>query len=184
MSKSTNKKPKSGYLTCVITGKKHYVYGPSFEKKIAKFGSLEELAKHFISSKAKKLLKQGLSQQEVRDKLKIKTKLPEVDDIILIRNKIKKVNKREKKNDNSDYLQSAEFLLKKQKELATRNTYESFKAYVEYFTGGPNRCQVENGGTCQQPQVWYSNDEYCDGCTWYQYCLVSSKRLSKKTKNQ
>jgi len=184
MSKPSNKKPKSGYLTCLITGKRHYIYGPPFERKIAKFGSLEELEKHFISSKAKKLLKQGLSQQEVRDKLKIKAKLPEVDDIVLVRNKIKKVNKREKKVDNTSYLQSEEFLLKKQEELATKNTYESFKTFVELFTGGPNQCQIPNGGTCQQPHIWYQNDEYCDGCTWYNYCLVPSKRVSKHFKNR
>ena len=169
---------KSAYLTCLITGKKHYVYGPSLAKKIAKFGSLEEFQNHFISSKAKKLLKQGLSQQEVRDKLKVKISLPEVDDKILLRNKIKKINKREKKT-NANYLNSEEYLQRKREEQSSINKYSSFKSYVELFTGGPNGCQVPHGGTCQFPNIWYSNGEHCDGCKWYEYCLVGKKRLSK-----
>ena len=106
-------KAKSAYVNCLITGKKHYIYGPALVRKIAKFGSLQDFEKHFISTKAKKLLKEGLTQQEVREKLKVKQVLPEVDDLILIRNKIKKVNKRVKKNDTGNYIDSDVYKAKK-----------------------------------------------------------------------
>ena len=181
MQKGAKKQIKSAYVACLITGKKHYVYGPTLVKKIAKFGSLEEFQKHFISGKAKKLLKEGLTQQQVREKLKIKTVLPDVSDTILIRNKIKKINKRDKKEDNSEYLSSERYLSRKRDELINANRYSSFKAYVELFTGGPNGCQVQSGGTCQYPNIWFDNDEHCDGCTWYEHCLVKRKRLMKKS---
>lgn len=176
----SKKQIKSAYINCLITGKKHYIYGPTLTKKIAKFGSLEEFQKHFISGKAKKLLKEGLTQQQVREKLKVKGNIPDVEDIVLIRNKIKKINKREKKEDNSEYLNSERYLTSKRQEMMNMNRYSSFKAYVELFTGGPNGCQIQSGGTCQYPNIWFDNDEHCDGCSWYEHCLVKRKRLMKK----
>lgn len=173
------KKIKSINAVCLITGKSHYIYGPSLVRKIAKFGSVEMFLANFISTKAKKLLKEGLSQQDVRVKLKIKRELPEVSEEVLLRNKIKTVKKREKKQ-TSSYLESTEYAEKKRIENETINNWDSWKTYVEHVTGGPNGCQVKHGGTCQQPHVWFSNGEHCDGCTYYKYCLVAGKRLIKR----
>jgi hypothetical protein len=172
-------KIKSIYATCLITGKQHYIYGPTLQRKVAKFGSVESFLSNFISTKAKKLLKEGLSQDEVRQKLKIKAKLPEIAEQILIRNKIKKVNKRQKKSGIS-YIDTAEYAAKKKIENETINNWDSWKSYVENATGGPNGCQIKHGGTCQQPHIWFGNGEYCDGCSYYQYCLVGNKRLLKR----
>ena len=49
MKKIVKKEIKSAYINCLVTGKRHYVYGPTLIKKIAQFGSLEEFQKHFIS---------------------------------------------------------------------------------------------------------------------------------------
>lgn len=185
MKKIVKKQIKSAYINCLVTGKRHYVYGPTLIKKIAQFGSLEEFQKHFISGKAKKLLKKGLTQQQVCEKLKIKHTLPDVSDTVLIRNKIKKIIRRERKENTGNYLESERYLSAKRNEVINYNRYESFKAYVELFTGGPNGCQVQKGGTCQFPTIWFDNDEHCDGCPWYEHCLVKRKKLMKKsTKNR
>lgn len=175
------KKVNSTYAYCIITGKRHYLYGPQLERKIAKYGSLEEFEKHFISGKARKLLKQGKTVDEIRKQFGIKPNtMPVISETILLRNKIKQKKRREQKVDNSNYLQSKEYLEKKKNEQQRINTYSSFKAYVEYITGGPDGKQIERGGTCQRPDIWYGNDEYCDGCEFYQYCLVAGKRLMKR----
>jgi len=181
IKQKVKQKIKSIYATCIITGKKFYIYGPSLQRKIDKFGSIDAFFANFISSKAKKLLKEGHTQDDVRTKLKIKQKLPEVSEEILLRNKIKKPNnnKRNKKQV-SGYLESAEYAAKKRIENDTLNNWDSWKAYVENATGGPNGCQIKHGGTCQQPHIWFRNGEYCDGCKYYTYCLVSNKRLIKK----
>lgn len=179
IKQKVKEKIKSIYATCLITGKKFYIYGPTLQRKIDKFGSVESFQANFISTKAKKFLKEGLSQDEVRTKLKIKAKLPEVSDEILIRNKIRKINKRNKKV-NSGYLESAEYAAKKKIENETINNWDSWKSYVENATGGPNGCQVKYGGTCQQPHIWFSNGEFCDGCKYYPYCLVANKRVMRK----
>ena len=179
VKQKVKEKIKSIYATCLITGKQHYIYGPTLKRKIDKFGSTDAFLANFISTKAKKFLKGGMSQEEVRLKLKVKAKLPDISEDVLLRNKIKIAKKREKKQ-SFGYLESTEYAAKKKIENATLNNWESWKAYVENATGGPNGCQIKHGGTCQQPHIWFSNGEYCDNCTYYQYCLVGNKRLLKR----
>lgn len=164
------RKAKSAYVNCLITGKKHYIYGPALARKIAKFGSLQDFEKHFISTKAKKLLKEGLSQQEVREKLKVKQELPEVDDQILYRNKIKKVNKRVKKEETGSYIDSEVYKVKKLNEMRTFNKWASFKAYVEWLTGND---------TCHRPDI-ILHEHHCKSCEYHEFCLCSSKVLLRR----
>ena len=50
--------------------------------------------------------------------------------------------------------------------------------HVEWATGGPDRAHIKLGGTCIRPDIRCSNDHYCDGCDYFKYCLVTSKRLA------
>lgn len=169
-------------INCIVTGKKQYVFGVTLKKRIQHFGSLDELTKHFICRKAKKLLKEGLTVDEVRAKLKVKKELSTVSQESLNLNKIKakKIKPAEVVKQNVDYINSNDFKKKKIRENNTLNTWGSFKLFVEEMTGGPNGCQISKGGTCQNPHIWFDNEEFCDGCTWFQFCLVSRKRLLKR----
>jgi len=54
--------------------------------------------------------------------------------------------------------------------------------YVEWLTGGPEHVRekcIEMGGTCQRPDI-ITKQNSCDGCEFFKYCLVSSKRLKIK----
>ena len=57
---------------------------------------------------------------------------------------------------------------------------ESFKAWVEEFTGGPGGCQVQFGGTCIRPDIFLNNNRTCDLCECVEVCLCSSKKLIRK----
>lgn len=51
---------------------------------------------------------------------------------------------------------------------------EAFKAWVEEFTGGPNKCQVAVGGVCLRPDI-ILGDKCCNDCPYNEYCLCRSK---------
>lgn len=55
--------------------------------------------------------------------------------------------------------------------------------YVEWATGGPvqwrEKC-VEMGGTCHRPDIMTALNA-CNGCGFFKYCLVPSKRLKDKS---
>lgn len=51
---------------------------------------------------------------------------------------------------------------------------ESFKAWVEEFTGGPNKCQVPLGGVCIRPDI-ITSQKCCNGCEYQEFCLCRSR---------
>ena len=55
------------------------------------------------------------------------------------------------------------------------------KTWVEWATGGPNKCRVSYGGTCVRPDIYYDNEHSKDGrckpCPYHEHCLCTSKQL-------
>jgi|TARA_R110000868_G_scaffold195048_2_gene440711 hypothetical protein len=54
---------------------------------------------------------------------------------------------------------------------------EKFKAWVEEFTGGPNKCQVPYGGVCIRPDI-ILHQNCCNACEYHQFCLCRSCKIS------
>lgn len=163
-------------IKCIVTGREKVFSQLSLKTKVKKYGSIEEYSKNYVCKEAKKLLKTGLSVQDIRDKLKCSKDLPEPDISILIKNKLikqKKV-KNEDREQRVKYLSSDQF---KEKTSRNINTWRSFKHFVEWATGGPDGSHVKMGGTCQRPDILLNNGKYCDGCVFYEYCLCEQKRI-------
>ena len=57
------------------------------------------------------------------------------------------------------------------------------KTWIEEMTGGPNKCQVPQGGTCIRPDIYYDNEfnkeGRCSPCPYHEYCLCSNKQVKK-----
>ena len=53
---------------------------------------------------------------------------------------------------------------------------DTFKAWVEEFTGGPNKCQVPRGGVCIRPDI-VTGQGCCNSCEYNQFCLCRSRVL-------
>ena len=105
---------KGGSVNCIITGESSYFPPKSMEKKVSKFGSRKQFEMHYVSIPAKKLLRQGLTVDEIREKLNITTKLPDVDLKILSRLKLLKKKKRKARAseaalERAQYLKSKEY---------------------------------------------------------------------------
>jgi hypothetical protein len=168
-------------VSCIITGEEKYVGGASLQNKLKKFGTQEVLEKYYVSRPAAKLLKTGLSVDEVRQKLGSKL-TKSVDYEVLFKLKLLK-----KKRARAKSLSSEERIKAEAESQANQHRYEVHveliksdkRAYVEWATGGPNKCQVPYGGTCIRPDIYYNN-EYskagrCNTCPYSEYCLCTSK---------
>ncbi|MBC8416908.1 hypothetical protein H8E06_01085 [bacterium] len=175
---------KGGSINCIITGESSYFPPKSMEKKASKFGSLKEFEMHYVSIPARKLLRQGLTVDEVRERLNVTAKLPDVDLKILYRLKLLKKKRKDKsaakRAENEKYLRSREYQ-EKMRNLGEQRANMSDRQYIEDATGGPGGCQVELGGTCQRPDIFLSiNDKACDGCSYYEHCQCYNRRLSRE----
>jgi len=86
--KSTKKLTTHPHLICTMTGEKVMAFGQMLEKKIERYGNLENLLKTFVSRKAKSIQKGPKPQKASKKprKEKIIEKIDEVYDIPTFRN--------------------------------------------------------------------------------------------------
>ena len=79
---------------CIITGEEKYIPPSLAKKKISKFGSEDEYRKYYVSRPAAKLLKTGLTVDEVRKHFNCPDNMTPVDLEILLKLKLVKISKR------------------------------------------------------------------------------------------
>jgi len=171
------------HISCIITGEEQYLNKNTLENKLKKFGTTDNLQKFFVSRPAAKLLKSGLSVQQVREKLK-STLSNQVDMEVLYKLKLIKIGKKRKKTLSPQEQQQQD----EQSRENERKYYEHrekmstcLKTWVEWSTGGPNKCQVPHGGTCIRPDIYYDNEGNrqgrCRPCPYHEHCLCTNKEL-------
>ena len=169
-------------LKCIVTGAEKRFTNSLLANKLKKFGTVEVLAKYYVSKEAAQLLRAGNSIEEVRAKLNAKT-TGNVDYEVLYKLKLLKKSKR-KKAKSFEEIKAIE----RQTEENERKYFEQkekmstcLKTWVEWATGGPNKCQVPYGGTCVRPDVYYDNEHSKDGrckpCPYHEHCLCTGKQL-------
>ena len=176
---------KGAHIKCIVTGAEKYFTPKALEKRISKFGTIKQVELHYVSQDAKRLLKKGLSVDEIREKLEVTESLPKVNLQVLARLKLLKNPKKRKaakaaeaKAERERYLRSKEF---KDKMLALEEEKANmtFKEWVVMYTSTGR----ERGGTCLRPDVFLShNDRACDGCPYYEHCRCYQRRLSSEKK--
>lgn len=168
-------------VNCIITNEEKYFNSTVLRNKLNKFGSEENFRKFYVSKPAAKLLKSGLTIEQVRQKLN-SNYTKQVDIEILYKLKLLKSGKRKKK-------QLSPEETKQVREQTVANEREWYnhqekmktcsKTWVEEMTGGPNRCQVPYGGTCIRPDIYYDNEGSkegrCKPCPHHEHCLCSGK---------
>ena len=175
---------------CIITGEEKYIPPSLAKKKISKFGSADEYRKYYVSRPAAKLLKTGLTVDEVRKHFNCPDNMAPIDIEVLLKLKLVKISKRkgkkeaQKRQERDAYLRSKEYK-DKMESIARERANMTERQYIEYATGGPGKCQVEFGGTCARPDIYLTwNNKACDGCDYYAHCLCYNKRLSTDKKKR
>lgn len=174
-------------LSCIVTKEEKYINSTTLKNKLKKFGDEDTLRKFYVSKNAAKLLKTGLSIQQVRDKLNSDAS-NSVDYEVLYKLRLLKASKGKRKKQ----LSSVE--VKQQREESEKKARDWYnmqekmktcsKTWVEEMTGGPNRAQVPHGGTCIRPDIYY-NHEYnvkgrCSPCPYNEHCLCTNKMIKNE----
>ena len=174
---------KGLHISCIITGEEKYLTHAALQNKLRKFGTQEILEKYYVSKPAAKLLKQGNSVEETRQKLNSNVKTA-VDYEVLYKLKLIKKTKGRKKT-----LSKEELYKQQEQTIENERKYHEFtekmstclKTWVEWATGGPNKCQVPYGGTCIRPDIYYDNEGSregrCKPCPYSEFCLCNSKEV-------
>lgn len=167
---------KGGRFKCIVTGEEKYFTPNSLQKKIDKFGSIEAFERFYVCKPAIKLLKKGISIDDIRKQLN-SSATHNVNIEVLFKLKLFKKKKK------GTVLSPEE--LRAQQEQTRENERKYYehkekmsscvKTWVEWATGGPNKCQVPYGGTCIRPDLYYDNDESCGDCPYYEHCLCANK---------
>jgi hypothetical protein len=163
---------KSKVLVCIVSGIEKRVSGNTVVKQSVRFGTTEQFESHFVCREAKQLLKKHVQPDQVQSQLLPAGKKPfSIDLVVLARLKLLKKPKTERNKASTNIVFNA----------TPPREFDSFKAYVEEMTGGKNRCQVVQGGTCIRPDIYFDN-EYnkqgnCYPCPYKEFCLVSSKKV-------
>ena len=168
---------------CIVTGEKKYISAGNLKRRLAKFGSQQEFAQHYICVAAKKLLRKGMTVDEIRKQLNVTQELARVPNKILARLKLLKKKPRKQKDqaaklERQRYLNSKEY---KDKMIAWKDRQKNmtFEEWVREYTGTGR----ERGGTCIRPDIFLSwNNRACDGCQCYEFCMCYQKRLSHEKK--
>jgi hypothetical protein len=171
-------------FSCIVSGVQKRLSKQSIEKKLLKFGTVDMLQKFFVCREAKGLLRKNYSIDQVREKLNTPVNYPKPNLEVLFKLKLLK-NRKSK----GPILSEEERMQQDAKSAENeRNYYEHkekmttcLKTWVEWATGGPNKCQVKHGGTCVRPDIYY-NHEFnkagrCSPCPYKEFCLCTNKEV-------
>lgn len=172
-------------LSCIVTKQEKYINSTVLKNKLKKFGDEDTLRRFYVSKPAAKLLKEGLTIQQVRERLNSNA-TTNVDLEVLYKLRLLKGRGRKKRQLSVEEIK----LQRETSELNVRNWHEMqekiktcSKTWIEEMTGGPNKCQVPYGGTCIRPDIYFDNEfnvkGRCFPCPYHEHCLCTNKVIKK-----
>ena len=173
-----NKRPKPLLLTCKLTNKTIKVSFKRAEALQRKFNfiSIEELQNSFLSKEAIRMLKQGMSEEQIC--LENKTPICKLPFRI-----IKKYIKTFK---------SEEHMFRKRKrkiiKQVVQENNENITRVTAPVTYNPKPIDFKDAqsvaeltkDSCLRPDIYLNNDCFCNGCSVYELCACKLKKWSNK----
>ena len=157
-------------IKCIVLGEERYFSPVSLWPKIKKFGGLQDFKKYYICPKAKRELKSGKTVNDIRKEFNAKVTKKVHPKILAKLGLLKKQKKRGTKK-----TQWIDNQIPQVSTTTESTRWGSDQEYIEEMTGGPNGCQIHNGGTCHRPDIYYNYDKQCNICPYYKYCLCINK---------
>jgi hypothetical protein len=170
-AKKENTTLKSKKMVCIVSGVEQRVSKLGMAKGIKKFGTEESFAEHYVCNKAKKLLRQRVSPEEVQKQMRPTNRKPfSIDKQALARLKLLKKPKRPAKLSIEEVEQISVKWIPKE-----RRFYSNLKEYI-----------IDNtkNGSCLAPQIFLDHDRVCDECKYSEWCLSTAKQFSKRFKKK
>jgi len=175
--KVKTKRPAPLEVVCLLTGKKEILKGVRLKKQVARFrfDSPEEYAQNFICKEAQQLLRQGVTDVEIRQQYQCTNSTPITFNIV--RHYVKKIkyarsfeNKRKKK--------IVEEFDEQRKNGGIIVKYETIK----YDFRKQEHVEAVTRGSCMRPDIYLNNGRACNSCSFYEFCICEIKKLSKNEK--
>jgi tRNA A58 N-methylase Trm61 len=168
------KKPRKPVVVCILTGQSFKASQAMLEKqaKKLKFTSVQDYVQYYVSKDARKLLKEGYTDIEIRNKhnCKDKTDLP-MKYLKCYAPRIKnraRAKKREQRKALNEFLNDpnpAKYMLKpKGDAIFLDMTNPEDVAKLTYFA-------------CARPHIYLDNGRHCKGCSIYNLCKCPIKRI-------
>lgn len=183
---------KGENVPCVVTGKTVYFSASLLASKAEKFGSIEQFRRHYVSTPARKILREGFTVEQTREKLNAGHNLPKVSQTVLENLGLYKPRKHKAKQKEvvvqkrADPAHRAKVQAQQREEAKQLSTKQG---YIEWLTGGPNGVQRYMGGTCHRPDIRVNNSKLCEywdnsiggvrNCPYWDHCCVDNKKISR-----
>ena len=148
-------------MKCLVTGVEKKYSISQLKRRLRKFGSIEELQKHWISREAAAYLKKGFTVDEIRETLKVPKSWQRKVSIQVLkrlrlykRNLIKALERNKRKN------ASTKVLTMEQTPSINILEFKNGK-----FTYPEKIKDLTRNGVCIRPDLWYAEPaQSCDNC--------------------
>jgi len=163
-------KIRKNEITCILTGVKILLSRKILQKQAAKlkFDTAEEYAQYYICRDARKLLKEGHLEKDIRKQFncQITKEIP----LKILKCYVKKFKSREN------------IERKRRRELAnTPIPYSVSTKKAEVLSlNNPAHVAILTTNACWRPDFYLNNDRTCVECSLYENCQCKLKRLPKK----
>ena len=176
---TTRLNPRKNSITCILTGKVFNYSKAKLEKeaKKLKFYTVEEYVEYYICKDARKLLKEGFKEGDIRKKYscEISKYIP----LNILKCYVKKFKNREK-------------IERKQKKALIKDIIESNSRTIEnysinrdvkrdsYDLNKAEHVAILTRGACWRPDYYLDNDRTCVVCPLFKDCECRIKKMPKK----
>jgi hypothetical protein len=168
------KRPRKPVVICILTGQEFKISKAMLEKQAIKlkFPSSSEYVQYYVCKDARKMLKDGFTDIEIRNKYKYRdnTELP----LKYLKCYAPKIKNRERA-----------------KRRAQRKALNDFindpnpSKYILKPKGDPKFLDMTNPDdvksithfACARPHIYLDNGRHCGGCNIYKHCCCPIKRL-------
>jgi hypothetical protein len=180
------KKPLRPVCVCILTGQTFKISKAQLEARSLKlkFPSSSDYVQYYVCKEAIKLLKEGYTEYEIRNKFncKDKTDLP----LKFLRCYAPKIKDREKVKRRKEKKLTNSFIEDFMSDSAVRAKYAVNRDKVPTFLNMKNAKDVESltHSSCHRPHIFLNNGKNCEGCSIFKLCKCPIKKINEKRTNK
>ena len=173
------KRPRKPVVVCILTGQTFKISMSMLESQSKKLGfkSVQEYVEYYVSKDARKLLKEGYTDIEIRHKHNCKDRKSLPHSIVKLY--AKKIKNRERAKKRAARKVLNQFVEDFINDPATRGKYVLKPKTETKFLDMTNPDDVAKLTyfSCARPHIFLDNGRNCKGCNIYELCKCPIKKM-------
>lgn len=173
------KRPRKAAVVCILTGQSFKISQTMLEKQAKKLGfkTVQEYVEYYVCKDARKLLKEGYTDIEIRNKHNCKERKALPHSIVKLY--AKKIKNRERAKKRAARKGLNQFVDDFMNNPATREKYILKPKTETKFLDMTNPDHVKSltEFSCARPHIFLDNGRHCKGCNIYALCHCPIKKL-------